>query len=155
VDDRSEPALLAQSTAWLLVEAAREIAAEFEKVLKPADLRWRDYSVLGILEAEGPRSQQELGRRLAVDRSTMVHVIDVLEGRGLVSRSRDPADRRAYAIALTDEGRALLADLLHPATAAVDEQVTRGLPPADRLRLNRILVQLAAKPEVEHSSVKK
>jgi DNA-binding MarR family transcriptional regulator len=95
------------------------------------------------LEAAGPLSQQEIGRRLAVDRSTMVHIIDVLEHRGLVARSRDLHDRRAYAIELTDPGRSLLVDRLHPLTAEVHSGVVGRLTPEDGAHLNRILSQLA------------
>ncbi|GIH60071.1 MULTISPECIES: MarR family winged helix-turn-helix transcriptional regulator [Microbispora] len=135
---------LATSVCWLLGDAARELTQELERVLRKDDLRWRDYGVLVVLEAAGPLSQQEIGRRLSVDRSTMVHVIDVLEERGLVARARDAADRRAYSIRLTDSGRALLVDVLHPATEAVQERVLGGLAAEDRMHLNRVLAQLAA-----------
>ncbi|MEO3813657.1 MarR family transcriptional regulator [Sphaerisporangium sp. B11E5] len=136
--------LLAESTGWLLNGAARELVLELEQALRRDDLRWRDYGVLGTLEAAGPLSQQEIGRRLGVDRSTMVGVIDVLEGRGLVARSRDRVDRRAYSIELTEAGRALLAEVLHPVTAEVHERVIGRLTSEDRASLNRILAVLAS-----------
>ncbi|WP_405146104.1 MarR family transcriptional regulator [Sphaerisporangium sp. NBC_01403] len=135
--------LLAESTGWLLNDAAREVTLRLEEALKGDDLRWRDYGVLVVLEAAGPLSQQEIGRRLAVDRSTMVHIIDVLEERGLVVRSRDRTDRRAYSIELTDPGRALLVEVLHPLTAEVHSRVIGVLTDEDRAHLNRILAQLA------------
>ncbi|MGV9779611.1 MarR family winged helix-turn-helix transcriptional regulator [Streptosporangium sp. NPDC003464] len=144
--DRGAPVpaarLLAESTGWLLNGAAREVTLELEEALKGADLRWRDYGVLSVLEAAGPLSQQEIGRRLAVDRSTMVHIIDVLEQRGLVVRSRDLTDRRAYSIELTDAGRALLVEVLHPVTAEVHDRVIGRLTDEDRAHLDRILAQL-------------
>ena len=136
---------LAGSLCWLLNDAAREVTQELERVLKKDDLRWRDYGVLVVLEDAGQLSQQEIGRRLCVDRSSMVHVIDVLEERGLVARARDAADRRAYSIRLTDAGRALLVDVLHPATAAVQERVLGRLPAEDRTHLNRVLAQLSTR----------
>jgi DNA-binding MarR family transcriptional regulator len=135
--------LLAESTGWLLNDAAREVTLKLEEALKGDDLRWRDYGVLVVLEAAGPLSQQEIGRRVAVDRSTMVHIIDVLEQRGLVVRSRDRADRRAYSIELTDPGRTLLVEVLHPLTAEVHGRVIGRLAHEDRAHLNRILAQLA------------
>ncbi|WP_055725759.1 MarR family winged helix-turn-helix transcriptional regulator [Microbispora sp. ATCC PTA-5024] len=144
-DGREAPAgagPLAASTCWLLGDAAREVAQGMEKALEGETLRRREYGVLVVLEADGPLSQQEIGRRLAIDRSTMVHVVDVLEGRGLVARTRDRADRRAYSIALTGLGRAFLADVLHPAAAAVQDRLMERLSREDRTRLNRILAQL-------------
>jgi hypothetical protein len=40
----------------------------------------------------------------------MVRTVDDLEARGLALRRPSPADRRAYAVELTDEGRALFAE---------------------------------------------
>ena len=37
----------------------------------------------------------------------MVSVVDELERKGLVERRRNPDDRRAYALALTDEGESM------------------------------------------------
>ncbi|WP_214410608.1 MarR family winged helix-turn-helix transcriptional regulator [Sphaerisporangium fuscum] len=135
---------LAESVGWLLNEAARELTLRVEEALGDHDLRWRDYGVLVVLEAAGPLSQQEIGRRLAVDRSTMVHIIDELERRGLVARGRDRADRRAYAIELTDPGRTLLSEVLHPLTAQAHDRVIGRLGEEDRAHLIRILAQLAA-----------
>jgi DNA-binding MarR family transcriptional regulator len=40
-----------------------------------------------------------------VDRSTIVTVVDQLEGRGLVARCPSPADKRSHALHLTEPGR--------------------------------------------------
>jgi DNA-binding MarR family transcriptional regulator len=45
---------------------------------------------------------------MGLDPSGLVGAIDELERMGLVARRRDPADRRRYALGLTDEGTAML-----------------------------------------------
>ena len=55
--------------------------------------------------AEGPLSQHELGQQLAIDRTTVVELIDELERKGYVERRRNPADRRSYLLTLTSRGR--------------------------------------------------
>lgn len=137
-----ETELLTQSTGWLLYNTGRGVARELEAELKSNDIGWRGYSVMGALEAAGALSQQAIGRHLDIDRSTMVHVIDDLERRGLVARDRDRADRRAYSIRLTDRGRRLVTDVLHPATDVVCGRLTGRLSGEDRAHLNRILTQL-------------
>lgn len=139
-------ALLTQTTGWLLYTAGRGVVRELEEELRHDAVGWRDYEVLGVLEASGALSQQAIGRRLAIDRSTMVHIIDGLERRGLVARGRDLTDRRAYAIELTDAGRALLAEVLHPATAAVCQRLIGTLTSEDRAHLDRILTKLRDRP---------
>ena len=61
-----------------------------------------------MLEAilhKGPLTQRELGRKVLTSAGNMTDVIDKLEHRGLVSRSRQPGDRRAVRVELTEEGR--------------------------------------------------
>lgn len=48
--------------------------------------------------------QKEIGERLQIDRNTMVSLIDELEEHHFVDRIRDPHDRRAYAISITEQG---------------------------------------------------
>ena len=49
---------------------------------------------------------------LAMDRTTLTAALKPLERRGLVNVSSDPSDRRSRVLALTDEGRNLLARAL-------------------------------------------
>ena len=72
-----------------------------------------------------PLSQQEVARRLGVDRTTMVVLIDELESKGLVRRQRDPDDRRKNVVALTEAGRTTL----RAASRASDEAERRYLGP--------------------------
>lgn len=51
-------------------------------------------------------SQSELAERVGLDGSSLVRLLDILEGRGLIERRVDPADRRARRIVLTGLGRA-------------------------------------------------
>lgn len=50
-------------------------------------------------------TQQRLGLRLGIDRTTVVSVVDGLDACHLVQRRRDPGDRRAYQLTLTAAGR--------------------------------------------------
>jgi DNA-binding MarR family transcriptional regulator len=138
--------LITEPIGWLLYTAGQEIVRDLEDELKGNAVSRRDYGVLGVLEADGPISQQAIGRKLAIDRSTMVHLIDDLERRGLVARGRDRLDRRAYAVELTDAGRALLIEVLHPATAMVYRRLVDRLTNEDRAHLSRILERLSRRP---------
>ncbi len=64
----------------------------------------KQQAALALLADEGPMTQQALGRRLGIDRTTVVHIVDGVERLGLVERGRNPADRRTHLLALTAQG---------------------------------------------------
>ena len=51
-------------------------------------------------------TQKELAERVGLDSSSLVRLLDILEGKSLVERRADPADRRSKRIFLTTEGHA-------------------------------------------------
>ena len=78
-----------------------------------------EFDVLSALRRAGPPYQLSPGallRATLVTSGTMTNRIDRLAGAGLVSRSRDPMDKRGVLVQLTDQGRqtvdAALSDLL-------------------------------------------
>ncbi len=99
------PECLASRTGYLLARAARQLSERMEDALEPLGLRSRHFSVLAVLSSLGPLTQHRLTGILHIDRTTMVAVVDDLESMGYVERRRDPADRRAYQLHLTADGR--------------------------------------------------
>ncbi len=53
----------------------------------------------------------ELSRRMLVTGGNVTGIVDQLEGAGLIVRTADPADRRAYLIKLTKEGRRIFGQM--------------------------------------------
>jgi len=75
-----------------------------------ADISGMQYGILRTL-AHQSFTLSELSRRFVVDPSTMVPVIDTLERKGLVTRGRDPNDRRRIPLTLTENGTALIQNM--------------------------------------------
>ena len=73
--------------------------------LEPLGINGREAAVLRAIADRYPVSQGEIARAMNVDRTTMVALIDDLQGKGLVRRRQDPDDRRKNAVELTDVGR--------------------------------------------------
>jgi DNA-binding MarR family transcriptional regulator len=94
--------------------------------------------VLASIDEFGPHSQRDLCRRLGVDPSDMVAIIDRLEADGHAVRERDPADRRRHAIAITPAGRTWM---LETSDGLSDRVATflPGLDEADREQLVTLL----------------
>jgi DNA-binding MarR family transcriptional regulator len=72
-----------------------------------------------------------------------VALVDALEQRGLLRRRPSPSDRRVRTLHLTKEGRWLLGDLVE-ISVEHEQQLCRGLQPAEREQLLTLLNRLAA-----------
>ncbi|HYF01550.1 MAG TPA: MarR family transcriptional regulator [Planctomycetota bacterium] len=102
-----EEALLSiQRTAAVLGRALGD-------VLKPYELSAAQYNVLRILRGAGEPGlcRYEVGDRLVTPVPDVTRLIDRLEARGLVARTRDEVDRRQSRARITDEGLRLLEQL--------------------------------------------
>lgn len=93
-----------------LIRRAHQIAtAVFTETCAELDLTPSQYSVLFALRERAPIGQNELGRLVALDRSTTSLVVRLLRERRLVVASADDADRRKSFLELSNDGRLLLA----------------------------------------------
>ena len=127
-------------TALLLVGAGSLLSAIGDDKLAASGLDSREYSILSILDTDGPGSQQELARLLGKAPAIVVAAVDDLEGRGLVTRSRDPADRRRSRVTVTADGSKALSHADQLAEAAVAE-LFNGLDADDLRRLQDLLAR--------------
>jgi DNA-binding MarR family transcriptional regulator len=124
--------------AGLLKRAQALLVASAGPALAVHGVDGRELALLTLLDRYGPASQQDLGRRLGVDRTTMVALVDTLAHRDLVRREPHPADRRKNSVGLTGRGRAVCA-AAGPAVDAVEARFLEPLPEPDRERLRDLL----------------
>ena len=96
------------------------------------------FGVLALIQANPGMSQSALGLAMGVDRSTVVSVIDRLEGRGLVQRAPSSTDGRSYALRLSAKGTRHFADALKRVRAH-EQRIARRLSAAERRRLIGLL----------------
>jgi DNA-binding MarR family transcriptional regulator len=140
-----KPSLPESLTHWpgyLMSFIAEHTSERFERELRDVGIRARHATVLVVIDAEGPMSQRAIGRRLRIDKSPMVGVVDDLERLGLAERRRRASDRRVQAIHLTDAGRAVVARI----TAVAEELNERTFAPldeAEREQLQALLLRVA------------
>jgi MarR family transcriptional regulator for hemolysin len=79
---------------------------------------------------------------VGIEGATLTHHLNKMEAAGLVTRRRDPGNRRVHQVQLTAAGDALFASLLQRA-AAFDEQLRAGFSGSDLEQLRRLLDRLA------------
>jgi MarR family transcriptional regulator, lower aerobic nicotinate degradation pathway regulator len=136
------PESLTHWPGYLLAFIGERATDRFEREIAPEGIRSRHASVLVVIDAEGPMSQRELGRRLRIDKSPMVGVVDDLERLGLAERRRGLTDRRVQAIHLTPKGRTVLDRVLR--LAETENARTFGvLDDDERAQLHDLLLRVA------------
>jgi DNA-binding MarR family transcriptional regulator len=82
----------------------------------------------------GPSSLKDLAERMKLDSSTVVGVVDRLEGKGLVQRSPDSQDRRRISLVPTGKAKEILAAAPHPAQG----HLLAGLEGMERSRVETL-----------------
>jgi DNA-binding MarR family transcriptional regulator len=125
----------------LLALLGRAASERLRKSLSASGLRPRQFQALGLLRDGGSRGQQALGEAMGVDPSILVTLLNPLEEEGLLTRRRDPADRRRHIVAITPEGEMRLREAEHAHDAAEDELLS-ALDPDQRAELRELLLEL-------------
>ena len=115
--------------------------ALFAETLQAWDITPAQYAALATLERQAPLSQAALGALIACDRATVGGVVQRLDAKGWLQRTRDPADRRQRLLGLTPAGRAVLRDL-HPLIDEVQQRLLAPLSESERLRFDALCLKL-------------
>jgi DNA-binding MarR family transcriptional regulator len=138
-DQLADP--LATSTGHLVTEAYLLVRERFEPALRPLGLHPRHFGALSVLATEQPCAQSHVAERLAVSAPVAFEIVDEMARAGLVRRTRNPDDRRAYALTLTGNGRARLA-AAHAEAEGIDDDIAGRLGEDRKRELNRLLMKL-------------
>jgi DNA-binding MarR family transcriptional regulator len=131
-----EAFLNVQRTAGVLAQRVAEL-------LKPHGLSPTQYNVLRILRGagDGGAACKDIAARMIAPDPDITRLVDRLEKRGLVTRSRSVTDRRRVPVRITESGRTLLAELDAPILAASGAAMA-PLAPAELTTLISLLERL-------------
>lgn len=134
---QTKPFLHVEEEAFLNVHRTADVLMQaLLAVLRPAGLSPTQYNVLRILRGAGEAGVtcKEIGMRMITPDPDITRLLDRLEKRALILRSRAKEDRRFVAIQITKHGIALLAELDEPirdvqlrAFGHMDEERIRSL----------------------------
>jgi len=130
------------STGVVFVQLGRTARRWFGAALAPLELKPPQVGALHQLRS-GPMSQQALGDALDMDASNLVAILNDLEDKGLITRRRDPDDRRRHIVEITKTGVERLADV-GVALADVEERLVAALDDEQRGQLQELLTTIAA-----------
>jgi DNA-binding MarR family transcriptional regulator len=137
---------LEQEALLNVLRTADVLMQRLTAVLKPFKLSHSQYNVLRILRGAGSDGLacQEIGERMISRDPDITRLLDRLEARGLVTRTRDQKDRRVVTARITSEGLRILAQLDGP-IAQVDRRQLEHLG-EQRLRSLIQLLEVAREP---------
>lgn len=136
------PDSIRSRVTYMLAKAHQRQLALFERHTAALDISAREYAVLLLLEGGDHLWQSEIAEALGLDRTSVTYLVDGLEKRGWVARARDPADRRAHVVTLTDTGRESLDREVRPAALAATNELLAPLDRDEQAQLRHLLSRL-------------
>ena len=124
-----------------LAHSAKRVGRAFNDALAEVGGSMPMWFILTNLHGDDWRTQHELARAMHIEGPTLTRHLDGLEEEGLVVRRRDPNDRRAVSVELTDAGRARHADMLR-AVRSFNRQLLVGFTAEEIDELRVLLAKL-------------
>lgn len=132
---------MADSVAVLLQLALARAQSMGEQALIGLGVNGREYGILAVLSGGGSSVQHRVGAALGIDRTTTMKLLAGLEARGLVQRSRDPGNRRAYRVRITSDGDRVR-EQASRRLAGCEERLLASLESDEREHLRSLLYRL-------------
>ena len=126
----------------LLTRTAKMLSRAFDATLAERGGSLPTWLVLLSVTGEH-RSQRSIAAEVGVEGPTLTHHLNRMEADGLVTRVRDPQNRRVHQVALTDDGREVFQELLG-AVVSFDERLRVGFTDDELATLRVLLHRLAA-----------
>lgn len=135
--------------AGRLLRLAAHLQRDIDAALATVDLSFGDFDVLNTLRRAGGSdglNPTALARTALITSGAMTTRLDRLEGRGLVERHPDPADRRGAIVRLTPDGRTR-AEVALDLVLAADRRLLAPLTPRQTQTLVPLLRHLLSSAE--------
>jgi DNA-binding MarR family transcriptional regulator len=111
---------------YLVKQVELAVRSHLDDMFRPIGLTALQYTALTVLERHADMSSAQLARHSFVTAQSMADMVTSLEGRGLIERHRDRADRRRLVVALSADGRDLL-DRYRDQVTALETRMLTGL----------------------------
>jgi MarR family transcriptional regulator for hemolysin len=119
------------------------VSRAFDDALAEAGGSVPVWLVLISLKSQRLRNQRELAAAVGIREATLTHHLNSMDEQGLITRRRDPANRRVHLVELTDAGEAAF-DRLRIAATDFDQRLRAGLSDEDTRLLADLLGRLEA-----------
>jgi MarR family transcriptional regulator, transcriptional regulator for hemolysin len=131
----------AEPVGRALASTAKLVSRAFERELAQAGGSQPVWLILLALKQRDWRTQQEIAAAVGIEGPTLTHHLDGLDKAGLIQRERDPNDRRAVRVELTEAGDEVFLRLAQ-AAVGFDQRLRAGLSDRQLDDLRRLLGRL-------------
>lgn len=126
-----------------LARTAKTVSRAFDDALARAGASLPTWLVLVSLQGVHHGAQRHLAEAVGVEGPTLTHHLNRMESDGLLTRTRDPQNRRVHRVELTTKGEAMFQRLL-TIVVSFDEQLRSGATESEIDVLSGVLSRLAA-----------
>ncbi len=109
--------------------------------VRQCGLTHAQFDIIATLGNTAGMTYKELGERTLITKGTLTGVIDRLEQKGLVARTRRGDDKRSFFVSLTPTGNALFAEVF-PTVVAHGKQLFAGCSDAEFDAIDQALSKL-------------
>ena len=141
VDDEADASDLEGLIGYNLKRAYVIVRTDFRETLGEDGLSARVFSALSLAVRYPNITQSELARRMGIERSGLVAIVDELEGRDYLKRAAVPGDRRVQALLPTEAGRQAYSEAIK-AVRAHEDRLFSGMTRAERETLLTLLKKI-------------
>lgn len=124
-----------------LARAAKSVSRAFDDALAEAGGSLPVWLVLISLKSQQVRNQRELADAVGIREATLTHHLNAMDAQGLVTRRRDPDNRRVHQVRLTDQGETAF-HRLRGAAMAFDQRLRRDITDEEATVLEDLLRRL-------------
>jgi MarR family transcriptional regulator for hemolysin len=125
-----------------VTRTAKSLSRAFDDALGEAGGSLPAWLVLTSLAWGEHRTQRAIAAHVGIEGATLTHHLNRMEAAGLVTRERDPENRRAHHVALTEAGQAELGSMLG-AVQAFDQRLRASFTTDELATLRSLLQRLA------------
>jgi MarR family transcriptional regulator, transcriptional regulator for hemolysin len=124
-----------------LARSAKSVSRAFDDALAEAGGSLPVWLVLSSLKSQRLGNQRALADAVGIKEATLTHHLNAMDAQGLITRRRDPANRRVHLVELTETGEAAFGRLRN-AAIAFDQRLRRGISREDLAALEDLLGRL-------------
>ncbi|ESY47556.1 MarR family transcriptional regulator [Mesorhizobium sp. LNJC380A00] len=126
-----------------LARTSKLVAQAFDAALVDAGGTLPVWLTLLSVKSSELANQRELAGMIGIQGATLTHHLNAMEAQGLLTRRRDPDNRRVHLVELTQAGEAMFLKL-RAAALIFDKRLRAGLPDERLAEFAEVLAALRA-----------